>query len=231
MQKKDKVLSKATSTPAASGSGYSKRDETRRRVLRAALQAFGEDGFTAASTRRIAQASDVTLPVLQYYFGNKEGLYRACAEAIVERYAEHTTGPAAAAAAALVDGCDAETARAHLKQVIAALLAVIAESNQAGNWTPFAAREVRDPGAAFELLYERLWQPGMQLVIRLLACIRGVLPTDPAVGVQALMLLSSFSPFGSGRATTMRVLGWSAIGPEELKTIQGVLEAQIDAMN
>ena len=72
MSKQVKARSKASRTPNASRAAYSKSDETRRRVLGAALQAFGENGFTAASTRRIAQASGVTLPVLQYYFGNKE---------------------------------------------------------------------------------------------------------------------------------------------------------------
>jgi TetR/AcrR family transcriptional regulator, regulator of cefoperazone and chloramphenicol sensitivity len=90
-----------------------------------ALQAFGEDGFTAVSTRRIAQASGITLPVLQYHFGSKEGLYRACAEAFVERDAEHTTDPAAAAVAALVAGCDADSARTHLKAVIAVAVVLV----------------------------------------------------------------------------------------------------------
>jgi len=85
--------SKTPDTRNASGSGYPKGDKTRRRILGVALKAFGEDGFRAVSTRRIAQAFRVTLPVLQYHFGNKEGLYRACAEAIVQRYAEHTPIP------------------------------------------------------------------------------------------------------------------------------------------
>ena len=222
---------KAPKSQGAAGSGYAKSEETRRRVLAAALQAFGEDGFTGASTRRIAQASGVTLPVLQYYFGSKEGLYRACAETIVDRYNEHTAGPAAAAAAAIAAGCDADTARAHLKQVIAALTVVMVESKQAGNWTPFAAREVRDPGAAFELLYERLWAPGLQIVVGLLARIRGTPPTDTAIRAQAILLISSLSAFGSGRKAAMRALGWSTVGPRELKTIVAALDAQIDTMN
>ena len=55
--------------------------------------------------------------------------------------------------------------------MITKLAVVIVESKQAG-WTPFAAREVKDPGAAFELLYERIWQPGLKIVIGLIARIR-----------------------------------------------------------
>jgi len=45
------------------------------------------------------------------------------------------------------------------------------------------------------------------------------------------MLISILSAFGTGRETAMRALGWSSIAPNELRRIQGVLEAQIDAMN
>ena len=83
---------------AVANAGYRKGEETRQRILDAALKAFGEASFIAVTTRRIAQAAGVSLPTLQYYFGDKEGLYRACAEAIVERYRRHTTGAAAQAA-------------------------------------------------------------------------------------------------------------------------------------
>jgi AcrR family transcriptional regulator len=69
---------------------HQKGQETRERILDAALKAFGEASFLAVTTRQIAQAASVSLPTLQYYFGHKEGLYRACAETIVERYRSHT---------------------------------------------------------------------------------------------------------------------------------------------
>ena len=68
------------------------------------------------------QAASVSLPTLQYYFGSKEGMYLACAEAIIAQYRSNTTA-AAEAAEALRTGCEAETARTHLKAVIGALAA------------------------------------------------------------------------------------------------------------
>ena len=142
------------------GAGYRKGEETRQRILDAALKAFGEAPFKAVTTRRIAQTAGVSLPTLQYYFGDKEGLYRACAEAIVERY-RHATGAAAQAARALSEDGAVETTRAQLKALIRALAGFLVGSTEAERWAQFVARELRDPGPAFEILYENLWRPGV----------------------------------------------------------------------
>ena len=60
--------------------GYARGEETRLRIVTAALKLFGQLGFDGASTRDIAAAAGVNAPALQYYFDNKEGLYIACAE-------------------------------------------------------------------------------------------------------------------------------------------------------
>ena len=77
-----------------SAGGYARGDETRQRIIDAAIRLFGEHGFDGASTRDIAAAAAVNAPALQYYFENKEGLYKACAEYITEdlktRYAPVT---------------------------------------------------------------------------------------------------------------------------------------------
>src|SRR6202046_1987551 len=100
---------------------HQKGQETRERSLDAALKAFGDAPFLAVTTRQISKAASVSLPTLQYYFGDKEGLYRSCAEAIVERYRRHTKAAGAKAAEALNEGGSAETARVQLKALFAAL--------------------------------------------------------------------------------------------------------------
>ncbi|RKE36997.1 TetR family transcriptional regulator [Paraburkholderia sp. BL23I1N1] len=64
--------------------GYARGDETRQRIIEAAIELFGEHGFEGASTRDIAARAGVNAPALQYYFENKEGVYRACAEALAD---------------------------------------------------------------------------------------------------------------------------------------------------
>jgi TetR/AcrR family transcriptional regulator, regulator of cefoperazone and chloramphenicol sensitivity len=221
--------SKTSKTRAVANAGYPKGDETRQRILDAALRAFGEASFKAVTTRRIAQASSVSLPTLQYYFGGKEGLYRACAEAIVERYRRNTTGAAAEAAKALKN-CSSEVARGHLKALMGALAGFLVGSTEAQRWAQFVAREMRDPGPAFEILYESLWRPGIEIAARLIARILGSSASDPAARIQALLLISSLLAFQSGRSISLRTMHWSRIGRDEVAMVLAHLDAQIDAI-
>jgi AcrR family transcriptional regulator len=215
---------------SGASAGYRKGEETRQRVLEAALKVFGEASFRAVTTRQIAEAARVSLPTLQYYFGDKEGLYRACAEAIVERYRLRTTGAAAQAADALKQDCAAETARTHLKALIGALAGLLVGSKEAESWAQFVARELRDPGPASEILYESLWRPGVEITARLIARIQGGPESDPAARIQALLMISSLLAFQSGRSISLRTMRWSTIGSEELAMVLSSLDAQIDAI-
>lgn len=49
----------------------------RARLLREALRLFAAQGFAKTSTRAIAQAANVNISAISYYFGNKQGLYRS----------------------------------------------------------------------------------------------------------------------------------------------------------
>jgi TetR/AcrR family transcriptional regulator, regulator of cefoperazone and chloramphenicol sensitivity len=211
-------------------SGYRKGEYTRERILNVALEAFGAAPFTAVTTRQIAQAAGVSLPVLQYYFSNKEGLYRACAETVVERYRKHTSGAAAEARRVLTEDNSPGTARAQLKSLIAGLAGLLVASREAEGWSQFVGRELREAGPAFEILYERLWSPGLDLTARLIGHILGTSEQNPAARIQALLLISSLLAFQSGRSISLRAMGWTTIGPEQLAQVLSGLNLQIDSI-
>lgn len=211
-------------------SGYKKGEETRQRLLEVALAAFGAAPFSAVTTRQITAAAGVSLPSLQYYFGDKEGLYRACAEAIVDRFRANASTAAGDARKALAGECSPDVARAHLKTVVGALAGFLIGTQESARWAQFVARELREAGPAFEILYERLWRPGVEVTSRLIARVRGVPNNDPAARVDALLLIGSVLAFQSGRRITLRTMQWSTIGPEELELIRAAINAQIDAI-
>jgi AcrR family transcriptional regulator len=51
--------------------------EARNRLLDASMRLFAEQGFAKTSTRDIAEAAQVNISAISYYFGDKAGLYRA----------------------------------------------------------------------------------------------------------------------------------------------------------
>jgi len=51
------------------------------RLLEFAAPLFAQKGFAAVSIRELAQAADVSIALIYYYFGGKEGLYQAVLEA------------------------------------------------------------------------------------------------------------------------------------------------------
>lgn len=216
--------------PQAAHSGYRKGEETRQRILEAALAAFGEASFKEVTTRRIAKLADVSLPTLQYYFGDKEGLYRACADALVDHYRQETQEAARKANNALDEGCAREVASNHLKSVITALAKVLVGSTEVQRWAQFVGREMRDPGPAFEILYEKLWRPGVETTSRLIARLHGKKRNDDGDRVEALLLISSLLAFQPGRSVSMRAMRWKKIGPKEFTMVLSALNAQIDAL-
>jgi AcrR family transcriptional regulator len=50
---------------------------SRKRLLHAGLRLFALQGFANTSTREIAEAANVNVAAISYYFGDKAGLYRA----------------------------------------------------------------------------------------------------------------------------------------------------------
>ncbi len=187
--------------------GYRRGRESRERILKVALASFGQKGFQAASTREIAQAAEVNLPAIQYYFGSKEGLYTACAEHIVESYMAATLRVATGAQAALRGGVSQQAGREQLLQVLTSLARFLVSSDEAPGWSLFVQRELAEPGPAFEILFERLWLPGVELVAQLLNGARGLPPTEQAARLDAVHLISGMTAFVSGRAAIDRLLG------------------------
>ncbi|MCW1382142.1 CerR family C-terminal domain-containing protein [Novosphingobium sp. KCTC 2891] len=208
--------------------GYRKGEESRQRILEVAIREFGRVGFTAATTRTIAQQAGATLPSLQYYFGGKEGLYRACAEEIAARFIAMTVDAAQGAAEALVAG--AGDLRAELKRTMAAVARAMTGSDAAGLWGAFVSRELLAPGPAFDVMLEKLFAPGIDLIAAMIARVQGREEADEPARIRAMLMIASLTAFQSGRSVALRVFGWDDVGAAQLAAITAALDAEIDAL-
>ena len=210
----------------SAATGYRKGEETRARILAAALSAFGNQGFAAVTTRQIAEEAGANLPALNYYFGNKQGLYLACAHEIVARYREGMGAVGGVALAALQAPLEADAARVHLKRLMAALARFLLSSAGAQDRTLFVQREMASPGPAFEILYAELWRPGIELAAELIAqASGGKLETEDA-RVRAVMMIASLTGFQSGGPVIARSVGEG----DQVARVIAALDAQVDAL-
>ncbi len=64
-------------TPRASIPGAADTTDARGRLLMAAVRLFALQGYAKTSTRELAEAAQVNVAAISYYFGDKAGLYRA----------------------------------------------------------------------------------------------------------------------------------------------------------
>ncbi|WP_169715734.1 CerR family C-terminal domain-containing protein [Sphingomonas mucosissima] len=197
-------------------------------MIDAALSLFGGNGFEATSTRDIAARTGVALPAIAYHFGGKEGLYRACAEHVVERYRERMRAGVGTGNLQMPDTPDA--ARALLRQVTEMLGAMLLDSEQSDAWLTFMIREMNNAGPAHDLLYRDLWEPGLALVATLVAAARGRAAAQGEDKLEALMLLSSFSAFSTSRRVALDFGGWQSIDQPLVSAMLARLEERINAL-
>src|SRR5579863_10022597 len=72
-----------TTTPSRTQT--ERADQTRGRILEAAVHEFSANGLAGARTEQIAEAAGVNKALLYYYFSNKQALYDAALEAVADR--------------------------------------------------------------------------------------------------------------------------------------------------
>lgn len=78
-----RTLLEARKAPAPEIASAGERD-----IILAAIEVFGEKGYAASGLREIAERASVTAPLIGYHFGNKEGLYLRCIDAVLGALAE-----------------------------------------------------------------------------------------------------------------------------------------------
>jgi len=180
---------------------------TRLRILDAAMKCFAQKGFSGATTRGIAAEAGVTLPVIAYHFGNKEGLQHACAQAILSRYRHRMLPVVTAARAAIRSGAlTPAEARNILLQIMEDLIEAFTHEADETYQRDFVLRELGDRGPAYAYLMRELWRPGVLLTADLLAIAAGRGATGERDKAAALMLLSSLTALSSQSAISLSIL-------------------------
>lgn len=209
---------------------------TREALIQAALEIFGRDGFDAASTRAIADAAGANQALIGYHFGGKEGLYLAVFEHIADQLGERL-GPVASSVRMqlqVLEDLEGD-AQTRLEQYLAPLnlltdtFTAVLAGEEAGSWARLILREQQSPSPAFELLYSRVMRPLTDVVARLMAGLVGAPHDSERIQLLVFTTLGQALVFRAARATVLHRLGWSGIGPDELRMIQQQIRRNVEA--
>ncbi len=207
------------------GGGYPRGEETRARIIAAAMRVFGEEGYARASTRQIADAAGVTPPALQYYFDGKEGLHRACACFMIERIGRTLSPALEAAAAAAATG---EPAR--MPEAVCDLLDALADftltNEDAAGWSRFIGKgQADDAGPAFPLIRDQVSRPLHEALSNLIGPLIGRAPGEAETRLRAIAVLSPVTAFHVNRINTLALLGWPDFSEGRRDAVKAALRA------
>jgi AcrR family transcriptional regulator len=206
-------------------------EETRARVLEAAIELFAASGFEGASTRTIAERAGVNLPAIQYYFGSKEGLYRA----VVEQFSkEMQAGVAPIAERIRLALASGQPSRRRLIDLLCDMLDIVivlilddSAPNRESRQKLFARMEL-EPNAAVDALQDDMVR---HVCIPCCAIIGRLIDRPPhheQVLLHAMTIIGQAKIFcGWG---TRRVLHWDSVGAARVRSAQAVVRQHIQAI-
>ena len=205
------------------GGGYARGEHTRQRLLEAAIELFAELGYERASTRALARGAGVSLPALQYYFGGKEGLYRACAEYITEDVRSRL-GPAAARVRAALGRPDLTSAELLelLRAVVEPFLEGLA-TDRPESWALFFARAQGEHNAAFEAIFEQIGRRLLATVTEIVGRILGPSAASPEVAIRSVFIVGQLTLVRRARPIMLQALGWPDFEGERLMMLKEVV--------
>ena len=208
--------------------GYQRGEETRARIVTAALALFGERGFDGASTRDIAERAGVNAPAIGYYFDNKEGVYLACVKHIVSRVWEQILEPVEAAEVALENNVDDEALIEAFCAIQASIAKFMFTSTESEDWRLFMAREHAGlgPSSGFEMIDQKISFRLTSISATIVGRLLGRPEDDEETLIRTLTLNGPIAAFHMHGRKSLRVLGWDAVNAARLATLMGIIKEQ-----
>jgi TetR/AcrR family transcriptional regulator, regulator of cefoperazone and chloramphenicol sensitivity len=204
-------------------------EETRRRILTTALEMFAAHGYDAVSTRLLADRAGINLPAIQYYFGSKEGLFRAVVAFTLEE-SEAFMAPVTANALALLDRSDATPAEMidALCDIFERFVALVFSGEQVDAKRRLWARAEVEATPALQALQEggrrQIFDPCLAVVARLF----GRPTQDPAMAFRTLALFGQATIFC--HVGIEKELGEGVFGDEHIAAIRALVRSQTQAI-
>ncbi|NEV63469.1 CerR family C-terminal domain-containing protein [Thiorhodococcus minor] len=196
--------------------------DTRQRLLRSALRAFGHNDYDAVSNRQLVQDAGANVAAISYHFGGKRELYLATAAYLAEQLGEGIGEQLDRIEQALPSASAADCQR-MLGQLVSGFALRLIAGPLSEDAPGFIFREQNQPTEAFDVLYEKLFGPMHAVMAKLVAGARGLEEVDTECRLVAHALTGPTIAFRAARTTMLRHLGRNAYTDEDVAQIQALL--------
>lgn len=184
-----------------------KENTTRQELLKAGIEVFAQFGPDEVGIRRLAGAAGANSAALSYYFGGKDGYYRAVLRYLTQEVMGSLQHLAAAARAEMEASSSPRRAREVLRRFVRGFIEVVLSKPQAEAVAVIVWRELLRPSYGFPILYERVIRPVHELLTELVARATRRAPEDPAAVLLAHSLWGQAAIFRIGFHVLRRRLG------------------------
>lgn len=182
---------------------------TRDKVLAQAGEVFAEKGFRKATVREIAARAGANLNAVNYYFGDKQGLYRAVIEAAHEAIdADEELRPAR-------DPSLDPTLRLHAF-ITAFLRRVMGGRHSAIHVGRVMMMELSEPTGALDMVVEKFIRPRFRLLCEIVRGVMGEQVPQRQVELCVQSIIGQCVHLAHGRAVASRLMPYLTYSPEDL---------------
>ncbi|WP_457575965.1 CerR family C-terminal domain-containing protein [Desulfomarina sp.] len=202
---------------------HKKEKNARDRLLEAAIDIFGRDGFDAATTRSITGKAGVNIAAIPYYFESKEGLYRAVVTHIVETIKTQVADITLTATPLLFTGNSGkQKAFNTLLNLIEKIIMFAVGSEEGRRFSRIIFREQMYPTGSYEIIYKGYMEPILNAVATLITVITEN-PCQRTAQLRAMTIIGQVLIFRVARETIVRSLDMEGYNPSETKEISRII--------
>ena len=191
------------------------RNETKMRLIAAAMRQFGQHGYVATSLRTVVGDAGQNISSVKYHFGSKEGLFDACVRTAAQRLKAEGPGDALGSMTMSFDDLSPDRARTMIRTVVDAALRDALRPELADEMR-FLQREIVIAGRGSKIFYDEVLGEHVAFFSKLFEIAEGLEDEDArlralAVMMQTVLFLSAGSVIETG-------IGWR-ITPERVPAV------------
>ncbi len=184
---------------------------TEQRLLEAAGDVFAEHGYRGATVRQICEKAKANIAAVNYYFGDKDGLYLA-----VLRYLHTIATDIFPPSLGLRPGANAED---RLHAFIRSLLHRLLGGGRPNWHMKLAARELIEPTSALDVIVEEAIRPLSQELESIILDLLGSQADDEQVRLCMVSVVSQCGFYHHSRAVISRLYTIQKFGAQDMERL------------